>query len=259
MNPGSWNRYSYAGGDPINHIDPTGTDLVYIPGWGVCDTLDPDAPCYQGNPCASYGSMISTLEDSPAAATYYAQATALGCGAPVQEVQDNQHVTTPDPTCTLQLDVRGLDALRGRDFFGIAHGYLSMTYSNLPGYTSIFEGQWQGDDLKGYAGKLGLRSYPSDNPKNDSTGETMVGPQVCAFAGVLNVDVDELNNLNIVYKKLGPNSNSFLRYMLQSLPGGVGNYFVVPFLWGFNARLPGLDPLPMPNSPRPPRAALASY
>jgi RHS repeat-associated protein len=40
-NPGSWNRYSYASGDPVNRHDPHGTE--------DCDPTDPDDPCY--DPC----------------------------------------------------------------------------------------------------------------------------------------------------------------------------------------------------------------
>ena len=40
-NPGSWNRYAYAGGDPINRVDPSGLD-------DSCDPSDPlcDPSCY---------------------------------------------------------------------------------------------------------------------------------------------------------------------------------------------------------------------
>ena len=43
--PGSWNRYLYVGGDPINRFDRTGLlphDVGAIVG---CDDPDPDSPC----------------------------------------------------------------------------------------------------------------------------------------------------------------------------------------------------------------------
>jgi RHS repeat-associated protein len=38
--PGSWNRYAYAGGDPVNQFDPTGLDFQGFV--AVCDPNDPD-------------------------------------------------------------------------------------------------------------------------------------------------------------------------------------------------------------------------
>jgi RHS repeat-associated protein len=43
--PVSWNRYSYTGGDPVNRVDPNGTDWVIVNG-GWCSTLDPSGGCY---------------------------------------------------------------------------------------------------------------------------------------------------------------------------------------------------------------------
>ncbi len=66
--PNSWNRYPYAGGDPVNHIDPSGLELMLVTGNCVLDgqsvgcsqLCDPTgnlsdayAPLYgdQPNPC----------------------------------------------------------------------------------------------------------------------------------------------------------------------------------------------------------------
>jgi RHS repeat-associated protein len=54
-------------------------DLVYDPGLGLCDTTDPNGWCYQGNPCPNVTAVISAFAGNPDAATYYAQAQALGC------------------------------------------------------------------------------------------------------------------------------------------------------------------------------------
>jgi RHS repeat-associated protein len=40
--PGSWNRYPYVEGDPINAVDPQGADLVYISGGAQDCTDNPD-------------------------------------------------------------------------------------------------------------------------------------------------------------------------------------------------------------------------
>lgn len=42
--PGSWNRFGYMMGDPINAADPTGRDLLYVAGGG-CNGLDYGTSC----------------------------------------------------------------------------------------------------------------------------------------------------------------------------------------------------------------------
>jgi RHS repeat-associated protein len=43
--PGSWNRYAYTGGDPVNRNDPSGRDWIpTVDGW--CSTLDYYGGCY---------------------------------------------------------------------------------------------------------------------------------------------------------------------------------------------------------------------
>jgi RHS repeat-associated protein len=44
--PGSWNRYSYTGGDPVNRLDPHGTYWIYEQDGGWCSTLDYSGDCY---------------------------------------------------------------------------------------------------------------------------------------------------------------------------------------------------------------------
>ena len=43
--PGSWNRYSYTRGDPVNRIDPGGTCDISISGWGFNDGWFPYTSC----------------------------------------------------------------------------------------------------------------------------------------------------------------------------------------------------------------------
>jgi RHS repeat-associated protein len=43
--PGSWNRYAYTRGDPVNRFDPGGTCDIMISGWGFNDGWFPYASC----------------------------------------------------------------------------------------------------------------------------------------------------------------------------------------------------------------------
>jgi len=87
--PGTWNRFAYVGGDPVNRNDPRGTDWIIVNGeW--CSTLDHSGGCYDpgyGDP-ESDGSasacptadpgLISALQQSPNSPTFYAQLQAMG-------------------------------------------------------------------------------------------------------------------------------------------------------------------------------------
>jgi RHS repeat-associated protein len=89
--PASMNRYTYVAGDPVNRMDPQGTDWVYV-GGAWCSTLDAGGGCYDpgygdpasggggDNPCPNFDpNIILALEQSSLGPTLEAQAAAMGC------------------------------------------------------------------------------------------------------------------------------------------------------------------------------------
>ena len=73
-NPGSWNRYAYGKGDPVNHRDPTGLDddYAYESGWNISyfwsDELDVD---FSSGMFLFYDGWIEGQYDSAYAGCYY--------------------------------------------------------------------------------------------------------------------------------------------------------------------------------------------
>jgi RHS repeat-associated protein len=98
--PGSLNRYAYTRGDPVNRYDPQGTD--------DCSVVFADASQPSNSPCSGAWSwcpnftLIMAIFESPDAATFAAQALAMGCGTPSAFAVP---VATSAPTilCDLQL------------------------------------------------------------------------------------------------------------------------------------------------------------
>ena len=95
---------------------------------------------------------------------------------------------------------------------------------------------------------------PVGNVAGTGTNDgTINGPQVCAALATLQTDAATINGANISYVITGPNSNSALRYMLQSLQSLLGSswYSIPGTLFGYNTLLPGLE-----YAPHPPRRPL---
>jgi hypothetical protein len=142
----------------------------------------------------------------------------------------------------LSLYTRGLDAFGGTNVFGLAHGYLDLTNSSQPGLSQIIEGQDNNGTLKAvdaaYSGPPdGYLS--SDKPTQNTYDGSISGAAVCGLAATLAADVSTIDSANAAYSKFGPNSNSALRYFLQSLPSS--SWANVPFLWGYNTSIPGVN------------------
>jgi len=102
--PGSWNRYAYVAGDPVNRNDRRGTDCSDVFA-DASQPYDPYSPC-SGAPddsCPSAAMAMALFQDDPDAATFEAQAAAMGCSpysASVIPVQYSQ----PPVTCSVSLD-----------------------------------------------------------------------------------------------------------------------------------------------------------
>jgi len=149
------------------------------------------------------------------------------------------------PSCTLEVESRPLDydVLRhGPDL----HGFLDFTG---PGGSQIFEGLHQGNKLT--ATGHGVPAFGTDDG-------SVSGPGVCYAASILEGDVANINNANITYHGLGPNSSSALRYMLQSLGYLLflyGPWYHIPLsmqISGYYVPLPGLETAPGLGPTNPP-------
>src|SRR5262249_53376870 len=64
--PGSWNRYSYTGGDPVNSNDPNGLAWILVGGrW--CSSLNPNDVCYdpgEGTEASLWGQLGIVIPES---------------------------------------------------------------------------------------------------------------------------------------------------------------------------------------------------
>ncbi len=244
--PQSWNRYAYTRGDPVNRFDPWGRDDCAAQFADASQPYDPNSSCSGpvGSPCPNLD-MIMTFQDSPDAATFYAQAAVMGCtsasATEVAQVEPQAFAPwQPLPTCTLEVESRTLDYFGLRHIHISLHGYLVFT-SSLG--TDIIEGLHTGKSLTASANSLGI----GDNPASDLNDGSITGPAVCGELSILQLDASKIQAADITYGgPFGPNSSSVLSYLLESVSYLLidGPWYTIPRLmqiFGYNAPLPGLN------------------
>jgi RHS repeat-associated protein len=98
-NPGSWNRYAYTLGDPVNGNDPRGLEQQ------VCtDPTDPDCPLLNTEPDPCWDLSLGLFDGS------------LNCGAPVSAPAAGDDDSTDDdstPLCDIKVQHTTLGATLG--------------------------------------------------------------------------------------------------------------------------------------------------
>jgi len=106
--PQSWNKYAYVVGDPVNRFDRSGLDGddPGDPSGCAAQFADASQPYDASSPCSGAGDScfagMMSLEEDPDAATFYAQAAAMGCAsAAASEVA--QTPALPTPECSVSL------------------------------------------------------------------------------------------------------------------------------------------------------------
>lgn len=102
--PVSWNRYSYTGGDPVNRLDPGGTDWCDANSGNCFLGSAPGAPPPCGGIYQNAMFAFGDLNDpnpfiaGPDAATYWAQLQATGCGQQIYaQIIPAQAAASPPP------------------------------------------------------------------------------------------------------------------------------------------------------------------
>ncbi len=226
--PGSWNRYVYTRGDPVNRLDQTGTD--------DCDTAWESDASMVGTPCGApnYGGLAGYFPDIAAIVTA-AVAGALGGssgGAPQSsqpsqlqldkchiEIRYSQIVIDGTTTPVYHTMLVGIDDTTGLTL-GVIDGWPSLGFINLPPpitpipITKLTTGESQNGHYN---------NANTSTPYVDTNSTTAM----CAAWAFLVALAD--NFPNAIYGGLTSNSNS-----------------LTTFLWGLLGQ-PTIGPPPVPT------------
>ena len=229
--PGTWNRYSYVGGDPVNRMDPGGA-CWYDPETGAT-TEDWDVNydeiftqdlqlvtggCDQGPEYEAALNMCNQMgqETDWSQGGYY-------CGSPVSGTS----TTISQPPCDIELRTAPIP-IAGR--VGAVHSYLDVVDAN--GVTHILEGiqssvkksffpgltYLNGSDT--LTGGLNIDNLASNPILFDSANNPAL-TNICDDVSALINAADNFPVNKVRYDLLGkifPNSNSFIRYLLTFIP-----------------------------------------
>ncbi len=258
--PQSWNRYAYTRGDPVNRFDPRGRDDCAAQFADASQPYDPNSSCSGpvGSPCPNLD-MITAFQDSPDAATFYAQAAAMGCtSASATEIAqggDGQPWDDPFPDldCTIELFERptpsgGPAKGWGRHtYIYINDGDYSYGGAALPGI--MLEGGPVNGKLTGFISApgqgLAAGKWNASNPflaSNQEVGGEFSGPQACGdIISLLNAVNNYDSGPKVPYAFLGTtNSNAFTYTLLSDI--GLSTFFGHPsgFTPGWGQTITGL-------------------
>jgi len=238
VDPQSWNRYTYAGNDPLAWNDPSGLDPYCGPnmiweGEGCIFGSGSQEPDGEGNG----GIWISWIPGSDGCGFLYGTVCGIidsGGGAGPGPVAN----PVPVGSCSLELEDRPLLHGIGSVLSGV-NLHLFLDFTPAYGPSQMVEGE--------HTGKLLTATTNGDSTFGHGDGPVQ-GPAVCAALPILAADVSRINGGNITYSALGPNSNSAMRYMLQSisyLTALFGQWYGVPDVilstGGYYAPLPGVE------------------
>jgi RHS repeat-associated protein len=231
-NPLSFNRYSYASNDPVNRYDPDGATSVCAGDLVGSGGINPASnPCAIGYQVVFFAPLITLRE--------------------WDDVHPRSPVVSKPPsrTCTLEVESNPLNSYgrRGPDL----HGALDFTWT-VGTSNVLYVAEGYPNSHNQLVAEVALGIGPVGNtPGGGSNDGSITGPQVCGALDILETAAFQINSANITYNNWGPNSNSVLRYMLQSLNSLLGSsWYSIPWtLVGYNTLLPGLEG---PRGPRPP-------
>jgi RHS repeat-associated protein len=218
-NPGSWNRYAYVQGDPINHKDHTGkvldSEACVELGWCDDGGEDPDPGPPSGSVCGANQHYDPSIQ------------------ACVDDEPEN-------PLCIISVFNRPIEATHGLNIPGAQHGYILFTVVNPDDSvnTFYFEGAKDGSTLTAIDTSSGGTHLSSDVPSKNHWDGTMSGEDICSWLSILQQAASDVNAADIKYHVLGPNSTTALVYMLSNLPQT--SWVNLPFMVGATSTLPGL-------------------
>jgi RHS repeat-associated protein len=238
--PETWNKYAYAGGDPVGRKDPGGTDFCDVD-FSVGVIFSPSGyPCSDPNVNGIANIWIAILTasvqggDICAAASAYA-GTIPGCGG----TGAGEQPPPQQPECTIEVFNRPLEQLHGLNIPGAQHGYIVFEEAN--GNVDYFEGQNINWTVKASGPTTPYPRLTADVQTNNHFDGGKTGPEVCDWLTTLNQDVNNVNNApSIPYYAFGPNSSSVLGYFLSTLPD-YKSWVKMPWMIGFGSRLPGVN------------------
>ena len=252
--PGSWNKYAYTRGDPVNRVDPGGTEDEGAPEdpgdciWTICQLID--AGGVDAGTCQNLWQAVQGGDPTATAL--------LGVYCPDFTPGDGGSDPNTQPTCSISLYERGAGSKKAP----WKHTYIVVTEFNGSGleiFSEIIQAgpsnnHWKGGTLEaeivpsGSGLGFGSNNNNASNPAtNQEVGLAYTGAEACAdinvlFAAVANyVGGPQVPYLAVPYLPGFYNSNSFTQTLLSDID--LSSFFGSPgWAPGWTKTVPNLAP-----------------
>jgi RHS repeat-associated protein len=230
--PGSWNRYAYTRGDPVNRTDHSGMDDDECGAFGASDC---------GDGFTNSDPMNTGVEAPPGminvqcTAIYGMNYTSNASACTISPEQYEELVDGPVADCTMTLYTRPLAGAKGK-FLGTAatHSYLVLTDPNT-GTTVTIDGTHVGNQLQDEIVPQSKGYGAGNNPAARSNYDN--GTQVIPCSKIGLMESNAANFKPVMYSA-GTNSNSFLHWLLGTV--GLGGVYQAPAgAVGWTTPIPG--------------------
>jgi RHS repeat-associated protein len=260
--PGSWNRYAYTRGDPINRIDPRGTDdcdPTDTVCWSDCDPAS-QFDCLTGYYCPpEYAACFTdssgggfSLTSLPGICSGWSPDTinpawAMACLAAASAGVPPATVQSPVPSCTVEVGYL-TNVFSVTTYTGVpaSHSYIDLTIGGQSDYIEV---------SPTLIATMKVNITSTGIYQDSTFGQyfwSEQGPQACAAAAAIYRDAGSFPT-NAVYGGLVSNSNSFVSTILGeagvAAPPLVGG---PPAAWGWGGPIVYYPILGRPGPRLPP-------
>ena len=247
--PQSWNRYSYALGEPVNMTDPDGADPEFEDGEELMSSCAGDLSISPpsallgtdpGNTSDPFGLEVDSDDNSDdpcehSEGLFDSTFGLLGNPSTLGDPSCGSGAVQPPPSCSLTLEYKRA-ALTGR-----THAMLVVTDSS--GFTFTMQGEphcypypqgfpptWGDLDVSETAGDVGYQHW-------GATLTSATDANLCDSVAGIETAENAYANDQVAYNPLGPNSNSLVHWLLEM--GDVDDFTATPKSTGWNTPLYG--------------------
>jgi RHS repeat-associated protein len=198
-NPITWNKYVYASGDPVNRVDPTGTDDCTA--WEFDSSLVGD-PCGSGDPASAWGAWFPNIPGcGDIQPNQFNPGIGMACLALAASLPPQQPPPPPVIECDATLEYRTVNLKVNKATIRATHAFWDLTEIDFNSPVTVVQ-----DDIISAGPINGNLNVFIHGPNDPGAADTIYSGKVSWDSGLSSESCSGVNRI-LAYAKSWPNDS----------------------------------------------------